>query len=114
MKIINKRLLSLSVFALAIILPVQAQEAPMQDMKMHQNHSEMMKMMTDYDTEMKAELKSLRGLKGDAKINKLTEILSKMLMHQEKMHVNMQKMHEGMMLMMDKKMMDKKMMPNHN
>ena len=112
MKNINKIVLSLSVLALAI-LPVQANEAPAQDMKMHQNHTEMMKMMTNYENEMKAELKSLRGLKGDAKINKVTEILSKMLMHQEKMHANMKKMHEGMMLMMDKKMTDKKMMHNH-
>ena len=110
MKNIKKTVLSLSVLALAI-LPVQANEAPAQDMKMHQNHTEMMKMMADYTNEMKAELKSLNSLKGDAKINKMAEILSKMLMHQEKTHANMQKMHESMMPMM--KNMDKKMMHNH-
>jgi hypothetical protein len=96
MKKRNQVLLSLAIVALAT-LPTQARETPMQNPNMHQHQQEMMKMMSEYENKMKAELKSMDSLKGEEKTNKMAEILNKMFAHQMKMHANMKMMHQAMM-----------------
>lgn len=64
--------------------------------KMHEQHQKMMEMMNAYDHMMKQELQALDKLKGEAKINKMADILKKMFEHQSKMHAQMGTMHMHM------------------
>lgn len=106
MKKFHKTLLGLSLVTL-MLLPVQANEQHshpqgqsghnMEMMKkMKEHHQQMMEKMKQHDQMMQKELQVLDKLKGEAKLNKMAEILKKIIQHQIKMREHMQNMHQHM------------------
>lgn len=97
-------------FLLMAVLPAQSQGYMMNMSQMQQHHQVMMNMMTEYEKSMNTELQALKKLKGEAKVNKLEEIVNVMYSHQVQMHGQMLSMQGSMMNGMQNGMMHNGMM----